>query len=128
MKLIHFAQMENTAQLYELYEKHPLICTDTRAISEGCLFFALKGENFDANTFAAKALAQGAAFAIIDNEEYALNDQCILIANVLTALQDLAKWHRKQLTIPVIGLTGSNGKTTTKELINAVLAEKYTNR
>jgi len=117
--------MANTQQLYEIYKKYPLICTDTRAITDGCLFFALKGENFDANTFAEQALTNGAAFAIIDNPEFAKNDKCLLVDDVLKALQDLAKHHRKQLNIPVIGLTGSNGKTTTKELIRAVLAEKF---
>lgn len=117
--------MANIEQLYQHYLQHPIICTDTRTISAGCLFFALKGENFDANVFAEKALEQGAAYAIVDNEAYAKNKQCILVADVLTALQDLAKHHRQQLQIPVIGLTGSNGKTTTKELIRAVLAEKY---
>ena len=117
--------MANTELLYQHYLKHPIICTDTRTITPGCLFFALKGENFNANTFAQKALEQGAAFAIVDNEKYVSNDQYILVPDVLTALQDLAKYHRQQLTIPVIGLTGSNGKTTTKELIKAVLQERY---
>jgi UDP-N-acetylmuramoyl-tripeptide--D-alanyl-D-alanine ligase len=112
-------------QLYTIYLKHPVICTDTRTISAGCLFFALKGDNFDANTFAIKALEQGAAFAVIDRKDLATSNQCILVADVLTTLQQLAKHHRKQLKIPVIGLTGSNGKTTTKELIKAVLAERY---
>ncbi|MGY4383431.1 UDP-N-acetylmuramoyl-tripeptide--D-alanyl-D-alanine ligase [Pedobacter sp. UYP24] len=117
--------MMNTESLYEFYLKHPIICTDTRNIIAGCLFFALKGENFDANTFAEKALEAGAAFAIIDNPEVKTSDKHILVTDVLTALQELAKHHRSQLNIPVIGLTGSNGKTTTKELINAVLSEKY---
>ncbi|WP_316769997.1 UDP-N-acetylmuramoyl-tripeptide--D-alanyl-D-alanine ligase [Pedobacter frigiditerrae] len=117
--------MANTEQLYKHYLNHPIICTDTRTITKGCLFFALKGENFDANTFALQAIEQGAAFAIIDNEEYAKNEQCILVSDVLTSLQDLARHHRKQLKIPVIGLTGSNGKTTTKELIRAILAERF---
>ena len=117
--------MPQTKLIYQHYLTHRTICTDTRNISEGCLFFALKGENFDANTFAEKALNQGAAFAVIDNPEYLINDQCILVDDVLSALQNLARYHRKQLNIPVIGLTGSNGKTTTKELVNAVLAEKY---
>lgn len=117
--------MANTAQLYQLYLQHRVICTDTRTIVPGCLFFALKGENFDANTFAESALLAGAAYAVVDNAAYATQEQCILVPDVLAALQELAKHHRKQLTIPVIGLTGSNGKTTTKELMNAVLAEKY---
>lgn len=102
-----------------------MICTDTRSIAKDCLFFALKGENFDANSFAEQALANGAAYAIIDNPAYSIDERCIVVPDVLTALQELAKHHREQLNIPVIGLTGSNGKTTTKELINAVLAEKY---
>lgn len=117
--------MATTAQLYQLFLNHPIVCIDTRSITEGCLFFALKGDNFNANTFAEKALQSGAAYAIIDEEHYKLNDKYIVVPDVLTALQDLAKHHRKQLQIPVIGLTGSNGKTTTKELIRAVLAEKY---
>jgi UDP-N-acetylmuramoyl-tripeptide--D-alanyl-D-alanine ligase len=117
--------MANTQQLYQHYLNHPVISTDTRTITKGCLFFALKGENFDANTFAEKAIEQGAAFAIVDNNQYAKAQQSILVPDVLTALQDLAKHHRKQLDIPVIGLTGSNGKTTTKELIRAVLAERF---
>lgn len=110
---------------YQTYLKHRVICTDTRSISSGCLFFALKGENFDANQFAEKAIADGAAYAIIDNPAYAKGEQFILVDDVLSALQELAKHHRKQLNIPVIGLTGSNGKTTTKELIRAVLAEHF---
>jgi UDP-N-acetylmuramoyl-tripeptide--D-alanyl-D-alanine ligase len=117
--------MINTDLLYTFYLQHPEVCTDTRKITAGCLFFALKGENFDANTFAAQALEQGAAYAIVDNIDYQVNDQCILVDDVLSALQDLARHHRAQLHIPVIGLTGSNGKTTTKELIHAVLAQKY---
>lgn len=111
--------------LYQHYLKHPVICTDTRNITPGCLFFALRGDNFDANTFAEKALTNGAAYAIIDNLAYKTSKQCILVPDVLSTLQDLAKHHRAQLNIPVIGLTGSNGKTTTKELIKAVLSEKY---
>jgi UDP-N-acetylmuramoyl-tripeptide--D-alanyl-D-alanine ligase len=111
--------------IYQQYLTHRIICTDTRNISSGCLFFALKGENFDANTFAEEALNQGAAFVVIDNPSYQLDARCILVDDVLLTLQDLAKHHRSQLKIPVIGLTGSNGKTTTKELVNAVLSEKY---
>jgi UDP-N-acetylmuramoyl-tripeptide--D-alanyl-D-alanine ligase len=114
-----------TKHLYTLFLKHPVISTDTRKIAENSLFFALKGENFDANQFAAKAIAAGAAYAVIDNPEYKINDAYILVDDVLTALQGLAKYHRKQLTIPVIGLTGTNGKTTTKELINSVLSRHF---
>lgn len=117
--------MTTTEQLYQIYKQHPVISTDTRKIAQGSLFFALRGEKFDANTFAQQALEAGAAYAIIDNAEYQVNDKCILVDDVLTTLQDLARYHRKQLTIPVIGLTGTNGKTTTKELINAVLSQHY---
>lgn len=117
--------MANIEQLYQHYLKHPVICTDTRSITNGCLFFALKGDNFDANQFAQKAVEAGAAFAIVDNPSFANGEQFILVDDVLSTLQELAKYHRKQLHIPVIGLTGSNGKTTTKELIRAVLAEHF---
>jgi UDP-N-acetylmuramoyl-tripeptide--D-alanyl-D-alanine ligase len=115
-----------TEELYQLYLQHPAISTDTRKIAAGSLFFALKGDKFDANTFAEQALNAGAAYAVIDNEAYRLNERCLLVDDVLTALQDLARHHRRQLQIPVIGLTGSNGKTTTKELINAVLSQQFT--
>ena len=117
--------MVTTESLYNYYLKKPLISTDTRNISEGCIFFALKGENFNANGFALQAIEKGAAFAVVDEDAYVINNQCLLVADVLKALQDLAKHHRKQLNIPVIGLTGSNGKTTSKELLNAVLTERY---
>ncbi|RZK77604.1 MAG: UDP-N-acetylmuramoyl-tripeptide--D-alanyl-D-alanine ligase [Pedobacter sp.] len=115
----------STEFLYQQYLNHRIICTDTRQIIKGCLFFSLKGENFDANTFADQAISKGAAFVVIDNPIYKTTDQHILVDDVLTALQDLARHHRSQLSIPVIGLTGSNGKTTTKELVNAVLAQQY---
>ncbi|MBY0245453.1 MAG: UDP-N-acetylmuramoyl-tripeptide--D-alanyl-D-alanine ligase [Sphingobacteriaceae bacterium] len=111
--------------LYQLYLQNPTICTDTRQIKSGCLFFALKGENFDANTFALQALNDGAAYCIIDNEKYNSHKNCILVKDVLITLQELAKHHREQLNIPIIGLTGSNGKTTTKELIKAALGSQY---
>lgn len=111
--------------LYQHYLQHRSISTDTRNIQAGGMFFALKGENFDANTFAAQALDKGAAYVVVDNPAYRINTQCLLVENVLSTLQQLAAHHRKTLNIPVIGLTGSNGKTTTKELINAVLSERY---
>ncbi len=112
-------------QLYNVYLQHPVISTDTRKIISGSLFFALKGDKFDANAFASQALENGAAYAVIDNAAYAANEQYILVDDVLAALQSLARHHREQLNIPVIGLTGTNGKTTTKELINAVLAQHF---
>jgi UDP-N-acetylmuramoyl-tripeptide--D-alanyl-D-alanine ligase len=114
-----------TEQLYQIFLQHPQISTDTRKIASGSIFFALKGANFNANTFAEKALEMGAAYAVIDEAAYKLNDRFILVNDVLTALQDLARHHRKQLNISVIGLTGSNGKTTTKELINSVLSKQF---
>ncbi|WP_200912346.1 UDP-N-acetylmuramoyl-tripeptide--D-alanyl-D-alanine ligase [Pedobacter sp. Leaf216] len=117
--------MITTEKLYQYYLQSPVISTDTRNISSGCIFFALKGDLFNANEFAAQAIEKGAAFAVVDEEKYAVNEQFLLVNDVLTALQDLARQHRKQLNIPVIGLTGSNGKTTSKELVNAVLAEQY---
>jgi UDP-N-acetylmuramoyl-tripeptide--D-alanyl-D-alanine ligase len=117
--------MANTETLYQHYLKHNIISTDTRNISPSCIFFALKGDLFNANEFAAQAIEKGAAYAVVDEEKYATNNQCLLVEDVLSTLQDLARHHRKQLNIPVIGLTGSNGKTTSKELVKAVLAERY---
>ncbi|EGV44602.1 UDP-N-acetylmuramoyl-tripeptide--D-alanyl-D-alanine ligase [Bizionia argentinensis JUB59] len=101
------------------------VCTDTRKITKDCLFFALKGDNFDGNTFTQQALEKGAKYIIIDNDAYYKDSQTILVEDVLSTLQNLAAYHRDYLGIPIISLTGSNGKTTTKELINAVLSEKY---
>ena len=115
----------NIEQLYKVYRKHPIICTDTRKISDSCLFFALKGDHFNGNEFALQAIETGAAFAIIDDPKYAVNEHFILVADVLETLQDLARFHRMMLIIPVIGITGSNGKTTTKELIKSVLSQKF---
>ena len=113
------------SDLYNIYIKHPVICTDTRMLSKGCLFFALKGDNFNGNKFAEKALNDGAAYVIIDEKEFAVNEKCILVDDVLNELQQLATHHRRLLKIPVIAITGSNGKTTTKELTAAVLSKKY---
>src|SRR5690606_4213445 len=103
----------------------PAISTDTRNIVPGSLFFALKGDRFNGNAFAAEALDRGAAYAVIDEEAYRGDDRFLLVPDVLTALQDLAKYHRAQLQIPIIGITGTNGKTTTKELIHAVLSQRF---
>ncbi len=115
-----FEQM-NIEKLYHIFKQHPNICTDSRKIKKGSVFFALKGENFNGNEFAEKAINEGCAFAVIDEEQYAINEKYILVHDVLSTLQELAKQHRNQLKIPIIGITGSNGKTTSKELINAVL-------
>src|SRR5450432_819317 len=118
----------STEDLYHLYLKHPFVCTDTRSVHSGDLFFALKGENFNGNHFALQALANGAAYAIIDEQIEDAGqhkDRLVFVENVLTALQLLAAHHRNQFSIPFIAITGSNGKTTTKELIHAVLSEKY---
>lgn len=111
-------------QLYHYFLESTGICTDTRKLKRGQLYFALKGENFNGNTFAKKALEQGASYAIID-EQQEESDNTILVIDVLQTLQKLASYHRTYLNIPIIGLTGSNGKTTTKELIHAVLSQKY---
>lgn len=112
-------------ELYSLYLQHPEVCTDTRQLREGVFFFALKGERFDGNAFAAEALSKGAAYAVVDDARYATDSRCILVDNVLQTLQELAHHHRMQWRIPVVGITGTNGKTTTKELVTAVLSRKY---
>jgi UDP-N-acetylmuramoyl-tripeptide--D-alanyl-D-alanine ligase len=117
--------MTTIDQLYNIYLQHPVISTDTRNIAAGSMFFALKGDKFDANTFAQQSIEVGAAYAVIDNPIYAEGDRFLLVDDVLTALQNLAAHHRRQLQIPVIGLTGTNGKTTTKELINSVLSQRF---
>ena len=113
------------AQLYKLYSNHFLVDTDTRNIRKNTMFFALKGENFNGNSFAEDALKLGANYAIVDEAVYKTQTNIILVDNVLQTLQELANYHRKQLKGTIIGLTGSNGKTTTKELIFAVLSKKY---
>ncbi|HUH46466.1 MAG TPA: UDP-N-acetylmuramoyl-tripeptide--D-alanyl-D-alanine ligase [Arenibacter sp.] len=111
--------------LHQLFLTFPHPCTDTRRITPNCIFFALRGDNFDGNAYAAEALGLGAAYAVVDDPEVAGQEGTILVQDVLTALQDLAKFHRQYCGTKVIGLTGSNGKTTTKELITAVLSKKY---
>ncbi len=111
--------------LYQYYLQHPTICIDTRKTTEGCMFFALKGPNFNGNAFAKEALEKGAQWVIIDEERFKISEQCILVEDVLTCFQQLATYHRKQLTIPFLAITGSNGKTTTKELITCVLKTSF---
>ena len=106
-------------------KKSLCVSTDTRNLPAGCVFFALHGERFDGNKFALQALEQGAALAVIDNPEYALHDGTLLVPNTLVALQDLARAWRRELGLPIIGITGTNGKTTTKELLATVLSTKY---
>ena len=113
-------------KLYQLFiDCHQKITTDTRKLEKGAIFFALKGDNFDANTFAQKAIDEGCAFAIVDSENVSNGKTILLVPNVLETLQQLAKHHRKQLSCKVIGITGSNGKTTSKELIREVLSSKF---
>lgn len=115
------------SELYSIFKEHPTVTTDSRDCPEGSLFFALKGESFNGNAFAEKALEQGCAYAIIDEKKFAKpgDNRYILTDDCLKTLQDLANYHRKQLGTTIIGVTGTNGKTTTKELISTVLSEKY---
>jgi UDP-N-acetylmuramoyl-tripeptide--D-alanyl-D-alanine ligase len=122
----------NIEEIYEIYKKNPVVTTDSRNITNGCLFFSLKGETFDGNAFAEQAIALGAAFAVIDNpvtrtsvRDSKIKDRLILVNNVLQTLQNLATHHRRQFDIPVIAIAGSNGKTTTKELVASVMNSHY---
>lgn len=112
-------------KLYEAFVHCEGVSTDTRSISPGSLFFALKGPSFDANAFAHEALAKGARYAVVDDARVATDPRCLWVEDSLAALQALARHHRSLLSIPVIGLTGSNGKTTSKELLHAVLSTRY---
>lgn len=113
-------------ELYHLFiSVNQRVSTDTRNILSNSIFFALKGENFNGNTFAEEAISKGAKYSVVDEIGYKTSENIILVDNVLKCLQDLALFHRKKLTIPIIGITGSNGKTTTKELILKVLSEKF---
>jgi len=113
------------SELYKIYKQNPEVSTDTRNAPEGSIFFALKGANFNGNEYAEKALDAGCSYAVVDEPKYAVRPETILVDDALVALQELARYHRKQLKTPVIGITGTNGKTTTKELITAVLSQEY---
>lgn len=128
MERFYFCNMleQNISDIYSKYlTANQIISTDTRKILPGCLFFALRGENFNGNVFAKNAIILGAAYAIVDDKALEPNEQFIFVDNVLETLQQLANYHRKQLHIKVIAITGSNGKTTTKELVNSILSQKY---
>lgn len=114
--------------LYKLFQKHRTVCTDSRQVTPDSIFFALKGDNFDGNRYACEAIKAGAACAVIDETQFAADHRCLLVDDVLSTLQQLANYHRMNLDIPVIGITGSNGKTTTKELLAAVLSAKFKTR
>lgn len=117
--------MISTEELYSIYKQHPSVQTDTRQLQEGDIFFALKGENFNGNLFARQALEKGAAYAVVDEKGDGNDDRLVLVDDALKALQDLAKHHREQFNIPFLAITGSNGKTTTKELVHAALSSHY---
>ena len=114
-----------TTSLYAIFRNYPIITTDSRNIPTNSIFFALRGDKFNGNVFAEEALSKGASYAVIDEPEFATNDRTILVDDVLLSLQQLAQYHRKQLGLPILAITGTNGKTTTKELITAVLAKKF---
>lgn len=111
--------------IHNLFLKCNSVSIDTRKIEKNSMFFAIKGERFDANTFSEEALKKGASYVVIDNNDYFIDERTILVEDTLKALQELSKFHRNYLKLPIVALTGSNGKTTTKELINVVLSKKY---
>ena len=117
--------MDEIEFIYTLFQKHPKVITDSRKIETGCLFFALKGDQFNGNKYAEEAILKGASYAIIDEEKYKKGGETIVVDDVLSTLQKLATFHRRRMIIPIIAITGSNGKTTTKELISVVLNSQY---
>ena len=128
--LSHMPSQQQISELYDLYTAHPAVTTDSRYIPEGAIFFALRGPSFDGNAFAAEALRKGAALAVVNDPEAIPSGtnpgrDYFLVDNVLQTLQELAAMHRTRLGIPILAITGTNGKTTTKELVHAVLSQKY---
>lgn len=117
--------MTTTEKIYQIFKKYPLVSTDSRKVEKDSIFFALKGENFNGNKYAESALKKGASFAVIDEDEFLIPNKTILVKDVLQSLKDLSNYHRKQLEIPILAITGTNGKTTTKELTSAVLSQKF---
>jgi len=113
------------SKIYHLFKNHPIVVTDSRKIVPNSIFFALTGENFNGNEFALSAIEKGCEYAVVDEKEYAVDDRFILVDDVLTTLQNLARKHRRHLKIPILAITGTNGKTTTKELVNEVLKRKF---
>ncbi len=114
-----------TDTLYRIFVRNPRICTDSRNVDKRSIFFALEGDTFNGNQFAAQALEKGSSYAVVDEKKYAIDDRYILVDDVLSSLQQLALFHRMHFNIPVIAITGTNGKTTTKELMNRILKQKY---
>lgn len=128
MRLFYFKnlkKMNNIETIYKIYKSYPNVSTDSRNINPDSIFFALKGENFNGNKFAADALEKGAICAVIDEKEFEIPGKTILVDDVLQTLKELANYHRKMLALPILAITGTNGKTTTKELIAAVLSKRY---
>lgn len=117
--------MTSIEEIYKIYSQARIISTDSRNVEKNSIFFALKGETFNGNKFAADALTKGAAFAVVDEEEFQTSEKIVLVQDVLGTLKNLARFHRKKLGIPILAITGTNGKTTTKELIAAVLSKKF---
>jgi len=123
--LFYYIYFMTINTLYKHFLECNTICTDSRKITQDCMFFALKGDNFNGNIYAKTASENGAKFCVVDEKEFAIDNRFILVNDVLKTIQELATFHRKKLNIPIIALTGSNGKTTTKELINSVLSTQY---
>ncbi|MEG2666877.1 MAG: Mur ligase family protein, partial [Bacteroidales bacterium] len=115
----------STEKIYRLFRKYRKICTDTRQLERDSIFIALHGEKFDGNTFAKQALEAGCSYAIVDNVKFAKGERCLLVEDCLQCLQSLANLYRRDMFIPFIGITGTNGKTTSKELINSVLSIRF---